>query len=276
MKRISELTEKTAEVRSSDGKQIGAVEDIIDDELFVDVYVGERAISVLPKHLIHEIKKKTVHLSLSRKEFEKWWKNRISEYLEEGDPETIRKEITMSFDENFGSEVISALLRDKKCAFCGSSVTGKERFYCRSCRLFFIRDDLRNFVIPKEQREKLCDDQLKIRQSFSGPLRNMLHADEWIYQCVSEQGPPPHLPSLEEDVLLVTSRRVIRYRWDGTEENNWKLPIDDIASVLGTRKILTRPRMIPYWPRTRHLRAHLYLAIRTGEILSSPSKPRPY
>ncbi|MFX0097265.1 MAG: hypothetical protein ACFE7E_05850, partial [Candidatus Hodarchaeota archaeon] len=237
----------------------------------------ERAISLLPKNLIHNIKKKTVYLNLSKKEFEEWWKSCVSEYVDPGDLDSIKKEISVSFDENFGSEVILTLLRDKKCAFCGSSVTGKERLYCRSCKTFFMKDDLGKITIPNEQREKLCDDQLKIRRFFSKYLRSMLHFDEWIYLCISEQGSPPHPPSLDEDVLLVTSKRVIRYRADGSKVNNWKIPIDDILSVSATRKVPSVYDHNHYYRRGLHpLLAYFRRTRRIYRLLHRPLRPRAY
>lgn len=277
LKKNSRLTERTAEIKSSDGKQLGAVEEIIDGEIIADIYVGERAISLLPKDLIHNIKRKTVYLTLNEKEFEKWWKSCISEYIDPGDLDSIKREIFVSFDENFGSEVISTLLRGKKCAFCGSSVTGQERFYCRSCRTLFMKDDLRKITISNEQREKLCDDQLKIKRSFSKYLRSMLHFDEWIYHCISEQGSPPHPPSLDEDVLLVTSKRVIRYRSDGSKINNWKIPIDNIASVSTTRKVPdVYDHSYYYRQGLNPLLAYFRRTRRVYRLLHRPLRPRAY
>lgn len=246
MKKISDLTEKTAEIKSSDGKQLGVVNQIIIEDIAMDCYVGKRGIFILPKDMIADIRRKTIHLDLTKKEFEAWWKKesslQIAEYpsrlevalgkkLVGEDLDLLRQEIETAFENAFRSDIVSVFLKSNKCPYCGSFIYGNERFFCSSCGLYFIKDREGSYEIPMEQREHLIDEQETIRQTFSSHVRNLLHFDEWVYHSVNFYQRRPLSVSIDEDVLVVTSKRVIRFKSDGRKEDNWEIPVDEVISI---------------------------------------------
>ena len=238
MSEMLKLVELYSEIKSSDGKQLGVVKEIVGNEIAMDVYVGRRGIFILQKDMIGKIRKKTVYLSLTKKEFEVWWNEEGSkleaEYLEKRDIalgrklvgedlKLLREEIRTAFESNFSPDEISLFITNNSCPYCGTFIIGKEQLQCSYCGLYLIKDDFDNYMVPEEQKAKLCREQEKLRTSLSIHVRNMLHFDEWVYDSVD-------LPS-EENTLVVTSRRLIRFRPHADEKDNWEIPLENVTSV---------------------------------------------
>lgn len=213
MREISRLTEKTAEIKSSEGKQLGIVREIAGNEIVMNVYVGKKGLFVLPKDMIREIRKKTIYLTLSKEEFESWWEGegplQVAEYparldvalgikLVGADLEHLRKRIIVALEKNFGRD------------------------------------------ISKDRKERLCREQERIMQSFSSDVRKMLHSDEWVHYFLDLYERRSRYLSLDEDVFLVTSKRLIRFKSDGTKDDNWSIPIDSITSISSVKRRLNR------------------------------------
>ncbi|MFX0097731.1 MAG: hypothetical protein ACFE7E_08235 [Candidatus Hodarchaeota archaeon] len=256
MKKIFEKVEKYDEVKSTDNKQLGVAREVISNEIVMDVYVGRRGKLMIPKEMISEIKAGEITLNLTRKEFEAWWKEERprleGEYFERSeialgkrlvgeDLELLREEIKRKFEENFGVEMTSVFLKSKRCPYCGFLITENERLFCYSCGLYFMRNELGEFEIPVEQRRRLLMEQEEISQSFSSHVRNMLRSNEWIYYFADLYMRVPRRELVDEDVFLITSERVIRYKSDGTKKANWEIPIDLIVFTSVSRRIETAP-----------------------------------
>ncbi|MFX1486947.1 MAG: hypothetical protein ACFFBS_07650 [Promethearchaeota archaeon] len=256
MKKTSEIIEKYDEVKSADDKQLGVVREVLSNEIVMDVYVGHRGKLMIPKDMISEIKTGEIRLNLTRKDFEVWWREERprldEEYFERSevalgkklvgeDLELLREEIKRAFEENFGVEVTSVFLKSKRCPYCGFSITGNGRLFCYSCGLYFMRNELGDFEIPVEQRRRLLMEQEEINQSFSSHVRYMLHSNEWIYYFADLYMRVPRRELVDEDIFLITSERVIRYRSDGAKKANWEIPIDLITSASVSRRIQTAP-----------------------------------
>ncbi|MFX1487465.1 MAG: hypothetical protein ACFFBS_10330 [Promethearchaeota archaeon] len=246
MEKTSDLTEETAEIKSSDGKQLGVVSKIVLEDIAMDCYIGKRGIFVLPRDMIADIRRKTVYLNITKKEFEAWWKKegslQIAEYparlevalgrkLVGEDLDLLREDVETAFENTFRSDVVTACLKGNRCPYCGSFIYGNERFFCSSCGLYFMKDEKGNYEIPTEQRDHLVDEQESIRQTFSSRVRNLLHFDEWVYHSVNFYQKRPLYLSIEEDVVVVTSKRLIRFKSDGGKEDNWEIPVSQVISV---------------------------------------------
>ncbi|MFX0097732.1 MAG: hypothetical protein ACFE7E_08240, partial [Candidatus Hodarchaeota archaeon] len=107
-----------------------------------------------------------------------------------------------------------------------------------------------NYEIPKEQRVKLCMEQEKIRLSIPREFRETLHFDEWIYYYADFFKKPVRgksrglladfaywlfsSPGTFEDVLIITSERLVRHKSVGKEEERWVIPIEKIETVLAS------------------------------------------
>ncbi|MFX1486948.1 MAG: hypothetical protein ACFFBS_07655 [Promethearchaeota archaeon] len=169
--------------------------------------------------------------------------------------ELLREEIRTAFDENFSGKAISAFIDNNRCPYCGSFITREERLFCDFCGLYFMKDSLGNYEIPKEQRVKLCMEQEMIRLSIPQESREILHFNEWIYYYADffkkqyrrkfraslagffywlHFGLEPFTPRTFEDVLIITSERLIRHKSGGKKEDNWIIPIEKIESVLAS------------------------------------------
>ncbi|MFX1350994.1 MAG: hypothetical protein ACFFA1_02110 [Promethearchaeota archaeon] len=236
--KISNLTEPTAEIRSSDESQLGAILEIINNRIVMNVYIGRRGRFVIPDTLIKDIRKNIVYLTLSKKEFIAWWKKEgrklqkeydehrdiiLGKKLVGEDLKLLRGDIKLAFKSNFGTEAISFFLKSNSCPYCGSFISGKEQIHCHSCGLYLIKE-FGEYEVPEEQRVRLCLEQEKLRTSLPTEVRDMLHFDEWVYHSVD-------LSLAEDDILVVTSKRLIRSMTGGGKKNNWEIPIDMLGSV---------------------------------------------
>ncbi|MFX1362424.1 MAG: hypothetical protein ACFE7A_03120, partial [Promethearchaeota archaeon] len=166
------------------------------------------------------------------------------------DLELLREEIRTAFDENFSGKAISIFIDNNRCPYCGYFITGKKRLFCDFCGLYFMKDNLGSYEIPKEQRVKLCMEQEKVRLSIPRESREILHFNEWIYYYADffkkkVRGKSRSLiadyvywlfsgPEGFEDVLIITSERLIRHKYGGKEEDNWIIPIEKVESVLAS------------------------------------------
>ncbi|MFX0097490.1 MAG: hypothetical protein ACFE7E_07005 [Candidatus Hodarchaeota archaeon] len=228
MGEISELTEKTAEIRSSDNKRIGAVEAILGNEILMTVsshFLDRSGRFILPKKMIDKIKRKKIYLTLSEEEFKDWWEEEglvlETEYLED-----MKREIRKAFDAKFGGEEASILLKNNSCPYCGSFIAGKELLLCHYCGLYLLEDSAGNYRVPDRQRAKICLEQEEIIESLPAEVRFTLHSDEWAYYYINIKP--------KEDGLIVTSKSLIRFKWKGKkkdEQNNWIIPFEKIISV---------------------------------------------
>ncbi|MFX1485715.1 MAG: hypothetical protein ACFFBS_01170 [Promethearchaeota archaeon] len=243
--KVSNLTEPTAEVRSSDESQLGSILEIVNGRMVMNVYIGRKGRFAIPDTLIKQIRKKVVYLALSKKEFTAWWKKEgrrlQKEYDEKRDVvlglklvgedlKLFRGDIKLAFKSNFGIEAVSFFLKNNACPYCGSfTITGKEQIYCYSCGLYLVKE-LDRYAVPEEQRARFCLEQEKLRMSLPADIRDMLHSDEWVYHSVG-------LSLGEGDILTVTSERLIRSRPGGGKSNNWEIPTDMLKSVSVFQKV---------------------------------------
>ncbi|MFX1486218.1 MAG: hypothetical protein ACFFBS_03885 [Promethearchaeota archaeon] len=147
------------------------------------------------------------------------------------DFELLREDIITSFDMIFGGGVASAFLESNRCPICGSSVTLEERGACRSCGLVFIEGDSGQYEISEEYEEHLYEEQRRLRQKLSSRVRELLRLDEWVYHSAYLYKPSPHLPSAEEDVIVVTLKRVFRFNPRSSKKHNWEIPVDRMIGV---------------------------------------------
>ncbi|MFX0096969.1 MAG: hypothetical protein ACFE7E_04330 [Candidatus Hodarchaeota archaeon] len=247
MKDISKLTGKTQGIESSDGKQLGIVYDIFGNDIAMDSYVGKRGTFILPRGMIAKIRKGTVYLNLTKEEFEAWWRmegpQHIAEYpvrvevalgkrLLPEDLKLLREDIITSFEMNFGGNIASELLGSNRCPICGSGVTS-ERGSCRTCGLEFefIDGDSGQYEITYEYKEILFDEQERLRQKFSYQVREQLHLDEWVYHSADFYGSKPYYLAHEEEVIVVTSKRVFRFNPKRSRKYNWAIPIGKMVGV---------------------------------------------
>ncbi|MFX1486219.1 MAG: hypothetical protein ACFFBS_03890 [Promethearchaeota archaeon] len=246
MKDISKLTEKTQGIESSDGKQLGIVDEIVGNDIAMESYVGERGTFILPRGMIARIKRKTVYLNLTKKEFEAWWRKegplQIAEYpaqvevalgrkLLPEDLELLREDIRTSFDMNFGGDIASTFLGFNRCPICGSGVTLREIGSCKSCGLEFIEGDSGQYEISEEYKEHMYEEQERLRQEFSSRVRELLRLDEWVYHSADFYRRRPHHLSVEEEVVVVTSKRVFRFNPKRAKRHFWEIPVDKMTGV---------------------------------------------
>lgn len=222
MSKMSRITERTAEIKSSDGKQLGIVQEIAGNEIVISVYVGKKGLFMLPKDMIDRIRRKTVHLNLTKEEFEDWW--RKEGHLHEAE---LPDRIDVALGKRLVGEDLELLREQVREAFDST----------------FIRD------LSKKERDSLCLEQEEIRQSISANVRKKLRPDEWVFYLLDLYEKRPQLLSLDEDVFLVTSKRLIRFKSDGTKKDNWTMPLDGIIAVKSSheyRSVITSGHRWPY------------------------------
>lgn len=202
---VAELR-KTGEIRSSKRDQLGTISQVFGNRIVMSVSVGRRGQFAVPEKIIGKMKKGIVHLTLNKKEFQKWWategQNLQKEYEQNPD---------IALGKKLTKEDLSLLRNDIETAL--ESNFGDK--------------------LPKEQKKKLCSEQENLRISLPPFIRDGLDSDEWTLRSF-------RFTEQEDDIFVVTSKRLIRSKSGWGKWHNWTIPLDKIESI--SKLTMSHPR----------------------------------
>ena len=191
MRNLYEFLGLHTEIKSSDGKYLGYVKDVLRNRVLMKV--AERRVGefILSEDMIDRIHDNKIYLKMSGREFFDWWMREgpryEKEYLDNYDfysgkmsaeeLEEIRADVKTAFRRNFSVDLVRQAVFHNKCPNCGAVIRKADQINCDYCGLLLVKKE-EGYSIPLEEKIKLCERQESLRVKLDPHLRLLLDPEE--------------------------------------------------------------------------------------------------